>query len=309
MDYKVLPTKIGLAIFTNSLITGKDVVFKYMAVGDGGGVPVEPNSSQTGLVRETTRHQINSLTKDPLNAGQFIAEAIIPEDVGDFYVREAGIFDDEGNLLFVANYPESKKPVMASGSGTVMRIRLVVQMSENANIVLKIDPSVVLSTREFVEQVIDKHVKAIDPHPQYVLKKDLEKLSFMVGIPFAYPLSKAPVGWISLSGQAINPITSPKLAALYGANLPDLRGEFIRGWDDGRGVDVGRGLLDFQAASSVLGTPVDTGLGTVSIAPLNVKLLSTTQGLSPVGSVSRNGVGRYEVYPRNIAFNYITPLG
>lgn len=81
--------------------------------------------------------------------------------------------------------------------------------------------------------------------------------NLLVGIPFPYPLSAVPSGCLAFNGQAFNKATYPELAKKYtSGKLPDLRGEFIRGWDNGRGVDSGRGLLSGQgdAIRNIIGS-------------------------------------------------------
>ncbi|WP_459609586.1 phage tail protein, partial [Dickeya oryzae] len=79
---------------------------------------------------------------------------------------------------------------------------------------------------------------------------DTLKIADIVGIPLPWPQATPPAGWLKCNGQAFDKNAFPKLAQVYpGGVLPDLRGEFIRGWDDGRGVDAGRGLLSSQKAT------------------------------------------------------------
>ncbi|MBS9781672.1 MAG: tail fiber protein, partial [Gammaproteobacteria bacterium] len=70
--------------------------------------------------------------------------------------------------------------------------------------------------------------------------------SAMIGVPIPYPSATPPAGYLAMKGQVISQSTYPKLYALYGSHLPDMRGEFIRGWDNGRGVDSGRGIKTRQ---------------------------------------------------------------
>ncbi|WP_230588762.1 tail fiber protein, partial [Gallibacterium anatis] len=72
-------------------------------------------------------------------------------------------------------------------------------------------------------------------------------ISWLVGMPFAYPLSSVPAGFLAMQGQAFDKSRYPILAQRYpNGRLPDMRGEFIRGWDNGRGADSGRTLLSSQ---------------------------------------------------------------
>ncbi|EFN5898343.1 integrase, partial [Escherichia coli] len=73
-----------------------------------------------------------------------------------------------------------------------------------------------------------------------------------VGVPVPWPSATPPTGWLKCNGAAFSAEEYPELAKAYPTNkLPDLRGEFIRGWDDGRGVDSGRGLLTAQAETKI----------------------------------------------------------
>ncbi|WP_426782605.1 phage tail protein, partial [Salmonella enterica] len=73
-----------------------------------------------------------------------------------------------------------------------------------------------------------------------------------VGVPVPWPSATPPTGWLKCNGAAFSAEEYPELAKAYPTNkLPDLRGEFIRGWDDGRGVDNGRGLLTLQDGAIV----------------------------------------------------------
>ena len=146
-----------------------------------------------------------------------------------------------------------------------------------------------------------------------------------IGVPIPYPLSTVPTGCLAMNGQRFDTRRYPKLAQKYpSGQLPDLRGEFIRGWDNGRGVDTGRGLLSWQKGSYSLqeaGKPVDN---IVSFAWNSLELLgldkaenhdgfnlrarsnAATSTWNPSANILSNGV-YYIGYtrPRNIAFHYI----
>ncbi|ELV4004954.1 tail fiber protein [Escherichia coli] len=130
-----------------------------------------------------------------------------------------------------------------------------------------------------------------------------------VGVPVPWPSATPPTGWLKCNGAPFSAEEYPKLAKAYPTNkLPDLRAEFIRGWDDGRGGDSGRQLLSQQAATSVTGTVYndEVGEGYLKIAPLNYdSIIETKNAFTSNGTISASGIGRYTVRPRNIAFNYI----
>ncbi|EOU6664723.1 phage tail protein [Escherichia coli] len=141
-----------------------------------------------------------------------------------------------------------------------------------------------------------------------------------VGVPVPWPAATPPTGWLKCNGAAFSAEEYPELAKAYPTNkLPDLRGEFMRGWDDGRGVDSGRGILTAQSHGmpSISGTfnglfavKQTNGLGGVSVAKSkNAETLSTSSGSGSVFDYTFNVSGSTpvspELRPRNIAFNYI----
>ena len=481
VKFYTLLTEIGAAKLASAAALGVPLKITKMAVGDGGGVLPTPDSKQTTLVNEKRRADLNMLYIDPQNSSQIIAEQVIPETEGGWWIREVGLFDDTGAMIAIGNCPESYKPQLAEGSGRTQTVRMVLITSSTENITLKIDPAVVLATRKYVDDkvlelkvyvddLMAKHLAAADPHSQYAPKESptltgtpkaptapagnnttqiantafvqaiaaalnnalalkaplaspgltgtptaptaaqtanntqiattafvkaalaglvgsspaaldtlnelaaalgndpnfattmtnalagkqplnstltdlsgksvadiLEYLglgegsALPVGVPVPWPSPTAPDGWLKYNGAAFDKAKYPKLAALYPAGvLPDLRGEFIRGWDDGRGVDMRRDILSSQNASAVAFEPITSNrkvnnfyknseaesvndflsrLGWEPIASGGVYqgvigvTSSTTSASSVLALQSTNVAGA--VRPRNIAFNYI----
>ena len=143
-----------------------------------------------------------------------------------------------------------------------------------------------------------------------------------VGVPVPWPLETPPTGWLKCNGAAFSSEKYPNLAKVYPTNkLPDLRGEFIRGWDDGRGIDSGRNLLSAQndAIQNIVGSFGRTQLfrDVLSSGPFSQhgQVLSTglkeTEIIEGYGAynwtfdASRSVRTASETRPRNIAFNYI----
>ncbi|EFD7698017.1 integrase [Escherichia coli] len=165
-----------------------------------------------------------------------------------------------------------------------------------------------------------------------------------VGVPVPWPSATPPTGWLKCNGAAFSAEEYPELAKAYPTNkLPDLRGEFIRGWDDGRGVDAGRALLSLQDDSfeahrheSFFYAGIsrnETPLKNLPSSDEMLTLSSTTNALAPdsidatnslIGNddyncliegnknnkrtatgLSTSIVGAAETRPRNISFNYI----
>ncbi|EKY6541164.1 phage tail protein [Escherichia coli] len=438
VKYYAILTNQGAARLANATMLGSKLNLTQMAVGDANGVLPTPDPAQTKLINQKRIAPLNLLSVDPNNQSQIIAEQIIPENEGGFWIREIGLYDDEGVLIAVANCPETYKPQLQEGSGRTQTIRMILVVTNTEAITLKIDPSVVLATRKYVDDEVleiklyvddqmKNHIVAQDPHTQYAQKhnptftgepkaptpaagnnttriattafvqaaitalingapdtldtlkeiaaainndpkfsttinnalsgkqpldetlthlsgKDVAGLlaylglgegsALPVGVPVPWPSATPPTGWLKCNGAAFSAEEYPELAKAYPTNkLPDLRGEFIRGWDDGRGIDTGRALLNWQphtildhahymelwtgdglAAGSaregvnpgILATYGDGGI--VKTDEPGLKVPSSLRALSSrsvkrYGEISGN-VGT-ETRPRNIAFNYI----
>ena len=507
--FYTLLTDIGAAKLASAAALGVPLKITHMAVGDGGGVLPTPDAKQTALVNEKRRAALNMLYIDPQNSSQIIAEQVIPENEGGWWIREVGLFDESGALIAVGNCPESYKPQLAEGSGRTQTVRMVLITSSTDNITLKIDPAVVLATRKYVDdEVLElklyvddqmrNHIAAQDPHTQYAQKhnptftgepkaptpaagnnttriattefvqaaitalingapatldtlkeiaaainndpkfsttinnalalkaplsnpaltgtptaptaaqsvnntqiattafvksaiaamvgsapaaldtlnelaaalgndpnfattmlnalagkqpldntltnlsgKDVAGLlaylglgegsALPVGVPVPWPSATPPTGWLKCNGAAFSAEEYPELAKVYPTNkLPDLRGEFIRGWDDGRGIDTGRSILSIQGYATedhAHGLPSRSTI--VTDATINfyfdecwvnsgtdiIKRGNTNDAGLPAPdygtfktykqSVAGLGAAASETRPRNIAFNYI----
>ncbi|WGZ54401.1 phage tail protein [Providencia alcalifaciens] len=161
MRYFALLTTYGEKVLAEASALGTKIELTQMAVGDGGGSLPTPDTRQTRLVNEKRRAAINTLFIDPLNANQIIAEQVIPENEGGWWIREMGLFDKSGMLVAVANCPENYKPLLAEGSGRTQTIRMILIVSHTESVTLKIDPTVVLATRKYVDdaiQVLDRRI-------------------------------------------------------------------------------------------------------------------------------------------------------
>ncbi|EAA7828316.1 phage tail-collar fiber domain-containing protein [Escherichia coli] len=439
VKYYAILTNQGAARLANATMLGSKLNLTQMAVGDANGVLPTPDPAQTKLINQKRIAPLNLLSVDPNNQSQIIAEQIIPENEGGFWIREIGLYDDEGVLIAVANCPETYKPQLQEGSGRTQTIRMILVVSNTEAITLKIDPSVVLATRKYVDdEVLElrlyvddqmrNHIAAQDPHTQYAQKhnptftgepkaptpaagnnttriattefvqaaitalingapatldtlkeiaaainndpkfsttinnalsgkqpldetlthlsgKDVAGLlaylglgegsALPVGVPVPWPSATPPTGWLKCNGAAFSAEEYPELAKAYPTNkLPDLRGEFIRGWDDGRGMDTGRAILSAQgdAIRNIYGEfkTVNTenysiwesaGSFKGAVVPLNpstnnsyFSLIRSMVTERTDGAVYPKVIGldasrivptANENRPRNIAFNYI----
>ncbi|MBA8064919.1 phage tail protein [Citrobacter freundii] len=467
--FYTLLTDIGAAKLASAAALGVPLKITHMAVGSGGGVLPTPNEQQTALVAEERRAALNMLYIDPQNSSQIIAEQVIPENEGGWWIREVGLFDETGALIAVGNCPESYKPKLAEGSGRTQTVRMVLITSSTDNITMKIDPSVVLATRKYVDDkvlelkvyvddLMAKHLASADPHTQYAPKdspiligtpkaptapagtnttqiastafvqavvtalnnvlalkaplaspaltgtptaptaaqtanntqiattafvkaavaglvgsspealdtlnelaaalgndpnfattvmtalagkmdkaangadiadvsaflKNLhlgEGSALPVGVPVPWPTAIPPEGWLKCNGASFISSQYPKLAQVYPSlKLPDLRSEFIRGWDDGRGVDAGRQVLTSQtdAMQPIIGS---IGYGTNGMFTYADGAFTGINRESGDGIVTQaTSISQYkqahldsstitrtaaETRPRNISFNYI----
>lgn len=407
VKYYAILTNQGAARLANATMLGSKLNLTQMAVGDANGVLPTPDPAQTKLINQKRIAPLNLLSVDPNNQSQIIAEQIIPENEGGFWIREIGIYDDEGVLIAVANCPETYKPQLQEGSGRTQTIRMILVVTNTEAITLKIDPSVVLATRKYVDdEVLElklyvddqmrNHIAAQDPHTQYAQKhnptftgepkaptpaagnnttriattafvqaaittlingapatldtlkeiaaainndpkfsttinnalsgkqpldetlthlsgKDVAGLlaylglgegsALPVGVPVPWPSVTPPTGWLKCNGAAFSAEEYPELAKVYPTNkLPDLRGEFIRGWDDGRGIDSGRTLLSAQDGSIEAHGHDYNGVIYTSSGP---SWANTTDAGHRAYSGFTSSYGGSETRPRNIAFNYI----
>ncbi|HCL9811222.1 TPA: phage tail protein [Escherichia coli] len=157
VKYYAILTNQGAARLANATMLGSKLNLTQMAVGDANGVLPTPDPAQTKLINQKRIAPLNLLSIDPNNQNQIIAEQIIPENEGGFWIREIGLYDDEGVLIAVANCPETYKPQLQEGSGRTQTIRMILVVTNTEAITLKIDPSVVLATRKYVDDKISEH--------------------------------------------------------------------------------------------------------------------------------------------------------
>jgi phage-related tail fiber protein len=289
----VLTTQ-GAAKKTNCDALGIPWEPRYMLIGDANGTDPVPSASQTKLVNQVYRAQLNQLRVSPTDSNVLIAELVLPPDVGGWWIRELALEDKDGVFCAVANAAPSYKPLLAQGSGRNQVVRMHIITSGTSNIQLKIDPSVVLATRGYVDDLIngllpankvagtytkvtvnDRGVFVSGSNPTTLAgfgikdtytKTEIESMiaqasALPVGATVAFPLDKVAPGFLELDGSVKSIAVYPDLAAFLGTafnkgdegagnfRLPESRGEFLRGWDHGRGTDAGRAIGSWQKAT------------------------------------------------------------
>lgn len=166
--YYIKLTNAGLAALATAQATGTPVSISHFAVGDSNGAYYEPSESQTALVHEVWRDNVNRVYIHPSNGNWAVVEALIPYSDGGFDIREAGAFSSNGTLLAVGKYPLTNKPAPDSGSEKNLYVRMIMQISNAATIQQTIDDSLVMATTEYVIETLDDHEQKTDPHPQYL---------------------------------------------------------------------------------------------------------------------------------------------
>ena len=442
--YYTLITQQGAALLANATASGIPLKLTKMGVGDGNGKTTTPNASQSRLVHEVYQAPINSLTIDENNTNQIIAELIIPENQGGWFIHEIGLYDENNTLVAVGNCPATYKPQLSEGSGRTQVIRIIIIVDNTDAIALKIDPAVILATRQYVDNLItarmtthekstnhptattsskgfvqlnsatdstienqaatplavkkvneavqrvDEKVKIVndiamaavkrsgddingelkikghpvltkysygigfshvldnesidEPKNQYsgflftqqqsqgckpfdyshvmrsfvgdsfgdiaidVLSKRVKYRSVItyeqnpsytgdyswnefittanisnyipIGVPLPWPNTQLPAGWFECNGSMFNKNQFPKLAAAYpSGKLPDLRGEFIRGWDNGRGIDNTRNLLSTQCGSLAIADTDPNGVDLCGLRYIDSSNPNKTEGI------------------------------
>ncbi len=169
--FKTVITTAGAAkLAAATMPGGKKINLNVMAVGDGGGKLPVPDAGQTQLVNEVWRHTLNKISQDNRYSNYIVAELVIPPEVGGFWMRELGLYDDEGTLIAVANMAESYKPELAEGSGRAQTCRMVIIVSSVESVALSIDSTMVMATQDYVDDRLAEHEKS-RRHPDATLKE------------------------------------------------------------------------------------------------------------------------------------------
>lgn len=147
-------TTVGAAKKTNCDALGVPWQPSHMLIGDANGADPVPNPGQTKLINQVYRAPLNQLYVSPTDPNVLVAELVLPPNVGGWWIRELALEDVDGVFSAVANCAPSYKPLLVQGSGRNQVVRMHIVTSGTANIQLKIDPSVVLATRDYVDTAI-----------------------------------------------------------------------------------------------------------------------------------------------------------
>lgn len=146
-------TKIGLNAIARATTMNEKVKFSKFCIGDA---EINPDVTTTALGHEVWQGSLSSIVVDENNPNWIVLTCIISATVGGFTIREVGIKDEDGNLLAVASYPETYKPILAEGAGKDLIVRVILEVSNTECVELKIDPTVTLATRSDLEAIENK---------------------------------------------------------------------------------------------------------------------------------------------------------
>ncbi|HIE0172821.1 phage tail protein [Serratia marcescens] len=175
--YKAIITTAGAAKIAAASAGGTQLKIVSMAVGDGNGTLPTPNPAQTKLVNEKYRAALNGLTIDKTLKNHILAEMIIPANVGGFWLREMGLYDEAGTLIAVSNMAESYKPKLEEGSGRTQTLRMILIVSSTDAIQVIAGGDTVLATKDFVTDAIAAHEKTRNHPDASTTAKGLVQLS------------------------------------------------------------------------------------------------------------------------------------
>ena len=166
-EFFTILTATGRNKLAAATATGTPLTLTQMAVGDGdpatpGGAYYSPTEAQTALKHEVWRGAINHLAVDANNPNWIVAELVIPDNVGGFYIREVGLFDSTGAMIAVGKFPESYKPTLAAGSNKQLYVRMILEVANTSAVTLLVDPSVVLATRQYCDDKVAAEINKLD---------------------------------------------------------------------------------------------------------------------------------------------------
>lgn len=153
MAYYAILTEHGEERFAQAALTGEQVGFAEMAVGDGAGAEIVPTREFTGLVNELYRAPLNRVVIADQAKNVIRTEMIMLPEVGGFWLREAALYDDDGVCLAIASIPPSYKPLLNQGAGRLQALNIWISVARTADVVLKTDPAVIIATASEVLRV------------------------------------------------------------------------------------------------------------------------------------------------------------
>lgn len=158
--YKGILTNNGKALIANATINNK-VNYSHIALGDGNGSVPTPSETRPALINEKARIALNVVEISSSNANQIVCEAIIPSNVGGFYIRELGLYAG-ATMVVNSNYPPTYKPLADEGGAREINIKLIINVQNAEVIALYLDDSLIYATREWVNNNYIRRNEIVD---------------------------------------------------------------------------------------------------------------------------------------------------
>lgn len=149
-EYYTILTKIGIAKFIAARASGNGINLKSFKLSSKVILPSEEMQSLEEIVYEAN---ISSKSVDESNPNYVNLMCHVPSDVGGFEVNAVGIYDEVGDLLAVGNVPRTYKPILKEGSAKELMIKIVMELSNAEEVILKLDPSVIMASRDYVDAI------------------------------------------------------------------------------------------------------------------------------------------------------------
>lgn len=235
-QFYTLLTNIGKAKLTNANVFGKKINLTTLVVGDGNGNYYNPTEDQEKLVSEVWRGNIQLITVDEQNPNWIKIETVIPSNVGGFTIREVGGIDDEGNLILIAKYPETYKPIIDDGATKELRIKIILEVSNTENVTLKVNPNVITATKEDIENLKNKinnlDGKAVTLRSYSKLEKDTKIIP--INIPEFNPLNEDDLE-VHMNGRLLTKDVNYKIAS-SNTDIENIDEEIL--WQTGDEFDI-----------------------------------------------------------------------
>ena len=220
MKQYTLLTANGINKLLKTASNGSKIILKEVVVSDFDG---ELSESITTIPNEKYRGAINAITINESDSNILDVDAIIPPEVGGFYIKTAGIFCDDGSLFAVARLADTYKPLLSEGSSKDITLSFRLQIANaNDSIVLKVDNNVVLATRKWCDATFLKKTDKIDAYTKresddkFALKTELQK-AIPVGSYLLYSSNtNTPDGFLRCDGSALDKNTYSALFEVIG---------------------------------------------------------------------------------------------
>ena len=317
-DYYNILTNLGRSKITDLIISDTALENIQIAFGDGNGSVPTPNPARTALVNEVHRRPANKLQKHPTLTNSIIVDVVIPNNVGGFWIREFGIYFD-GVLICNGSLSPTFKEASDDTVNTY-RLKPYINVESDRLKVVEIESDLINATESWTQENFINRSEIVDNLTTNDANKvasartvkelndsKLSKLDFDDAykyMPIPYPKLIPPSGFLVMMGQDIVESIHPKLFALYGSKLPDMRAYMIRGLDNGRGIDVNRVILSEQMddvkshGHTTVMKDAENSIGGYA-AGGGVNTTSAITGL----------FGGLETRVKNIAFLYIVKAG